>query len=40
MTKEDIEREMSLYVQTGAYETARGILAKNNHCIEWHCNNR
>ena len=33
MTKEDIERKMSLYVQTGAYEAARAILMKNNYCI-------
>ncbi len=33
MTKEDIERKMSLYVQTGAYVAAMDILAKHNHCI-------
>ncbi len=33
MTKEDIERKMSLYVQTGAYVAAIKILAKHNHCI-------
>jgi hypothetical protein len=33
MTKGDIERKMSLYVQTGAYGAANDILAKNNYCI-------
>lgn len=33
MTQEDIERKMSLYVQTGAYGAAMDILAKHNYCI-------
>lgn len=33
MTKEDTERKMSLYVQTGAYGAAMDILAKHNYCI-------
>ncbi|MCC6149783.1 MAG: ATP-binding protein [Planctomycetes bacterium] len=33
MTKEDIERKMSLYVQTGAYDAAADILSKHNYCI-------
>ncbi|HEV3443242.1 MAG TPA: hypothetical protein VG099_01310 [Gemmataceae bacterium] len=33
MTKEDIERKMSLYVQTEAYGAALDILGEHNYCI-------
>jgi len=33
MTKEDIQRKMSLYVQTDAYGAALGILAKSHYCV-------
>lgn len=33
MTKEDIERKMSLYVQTEAYGAALDILAKHHYCV-------
>lgn len=33
MAKEDIERKMSLYVQTDAYGTALNILSKHNYCV-------
>lgn len=33
MTQADIERKMSLYVQTQAYVTAMAILGKDNYCV-------
>lgn len=33
LTKDEFERKMSLYVQTGAYGAALDILAKHNYCV-------